>query len=692
MNLMKIIKCISFVVFLLLGSGAVFGDNFPVSYNQSGSTAGGLMDEKILKGKAGAAYLISNIPEIEVMPKVYKSAMISNKDFCRFVPLSKVGKSNKKKEDKEGKDLLPYNWEKENKTIVVIDRSRLEKSDEEAYKQLMLEMFPFALDKVSSTPGVFIYVQGYKDSKKIFNFLIDVPEMKWLEPAVNDLWCVRESQLPFVSNNPIQSVAILTNDEMAGNTLLSAFNYGNKQVFGLDRINDFKNCQGITHKMVAINWNGDTECPADTAIEFLPADLQQHCDSSAVDRSGLTKWQQFCHQTAGDNFSDGNVQSWIFRSPTPSYLQTIAKMAVDTNFKEKNYSLNICDLSYIESIAVGTYLTNNELNQSRLVVQEDLENITKGMLKSKVKEMYSSQDWGALVQSVLGDATDSPFSGSGGAQKVVRKSDADALLVLWVNDLSPSTVYSYTENRLTPDMGKFDKYEPEKPDPNCKPLFSGYRYPGANREERERSGKYIRDYSSWIDDHAKWERDRDNFEYNLRNCTVSWEQNIIATPNVKLSGSLKLIDLRTQNLIWSCNVSSSSSGDVRNIQSFSLTTRGNDSRPDGPNVPQNTYSWDDTTYMVGQNSFKSALREGVGRLAGSVLWAQDMKPWCMPIIERKKLVEPEPDDKKAAPVKTAGTDKVANPVKPGGKTNPPAGKPVATKTIKPTVKKAPIKK
>jgi len=581
-----------------------------------------LFEKKVVNREDEKVYVISNIAPSEIMSLVCRHVLVRRSGHCQYVPLESWGTHGKRHTD-----ILPYNWRKESETVVVIDRSRLDGVGRALLEKLIAEIFP-TLYVDHSKPQTVIYLQ--KSGKREWQVLIDVPETTWLKQAVDDVWAIplsRESEAVILQTYPILSVALLTNDDAAGSQLLSYFKYGRKQSFGLDEYQKFRDADGLTHKIIALNWNGSEQCTSAIANEVLPAEMRDNCDESSKDRVGLSRWQRFCREAAAESFKDGESDVWVFRAPTSKFLQSLVNRAIQTDFQEWPYRLDICDLTHIGSVAVGTYVTNPDLDRRRLILQQEMETVVQQTLQTKVKSMYSTQNWGDLIQQVLGEsAVESPFKDPGGAQRVVQASNADALLVLWVRDASPMIEHSCSKTRLTPEIPPFQEAEPSKPSPNERKygLFGPKEYP-----EGENSPEYQQALARYREKHSEWEQKKEAWEEKRRSHRVNWEFTIYSTPKVSVLGYLKVIDLKTKTQVWTCEVSVSSTGDPQKLKSISVQTIGDDTEPEAPELPANEYEWKSNAYTVGQDAFLSALKQGVAKLAESALWQNDLKPWNM---------------------------------------------------------------
>ncbi len=574
-------------------------------------------ETSVVNRKDEKTYVISNLASEDIMSPICGSALL-RKDHCTYVSLADLGSFGKR-----GNDLLPYDWRKD-ETVIVLDRSKLDGAGKALAAKLLAEVFPTIPSRNDADQ---ITIATQEAAKRSCQALIDVPETMWLDQAVGD---IKRLGFATTSTFPVQNVAVFSNDSSCANTLLSQFQYGKKQIIEPGQLQVFRDATGLSHKIAAINWNAEEECTVDTANEILPTELRSACDNSTRDRVGLTPWQQFCRSAVAQSFSSGGTEYWVLRAPTAKHLSTLTNMVVKSGFKGGPFQLPLCDLSYVRSIAVGTYVQSPDPDRQRLVIQNQMETVAQDLLQTKVKSLASAQDWGKLVQNVLGDsAVGNPFRDSGGAQQVVRASNADALLVLWIRDVSPALEYSCTRSRITPPMPAFTETEPRRPDPDESGL-SGHKYPSIDGC-RSCSHEYQRDLSNYYDKHASWERDINQYEGSKHSRLVNYEYQIVSTPKITLLGYLKVIDLRTQTQLWSCDVSIDSLGDAKPVRTVPAQVRGDDTEPQMPELPENTYSWTDSTYSIGQNAIFGALKQGIVKMTQSVLWGSDLKPWNMPM-------------------------------------------------------------
>jgi hypothetical protein len=428
------------------------------------------MEDRVVNRKGEAVYVISNIDEAQIMSPVCREALY-RKDHCRYVPVSMLGSYGKRKTD-----LLPYNWRDKNETVIVLDRSRLSEADKVNVSRLLYEMFPI-LKLNSNVSEAIIHAQKNTKEGKEFQVLLDIPEIKWLDQTVQDVWSIPASAedkgdlWQKTIRNPIDRVAVLTNEDGLGEALLEPFRYGEKQSFTLDQYKDFVAQDHCTHKIIALNWNSETPCSAEIGNEILPQELREICDDSQTsrDRMGLTPWRRFCREADAKRFQVDQTEVWVLRAPTEKFLRELASPLISSKFNSERaeYSIPVTDLSVIKTLAIGTYIAppDSEANtikklQKNLVLQQELESLSQKWLKSKVNPV-STQNWGNIIQVAMGEgASDSPFKSTAGAEKVVRAAKADALLVLWVRQVEPQINYSHVKERLTTPMPAFNQSDP----------------------------------------------------------------------------------------------------------------------------------------------------------------------------------------------------------------------------------------
>lgn len=625
------------------------------------ANAGGLFEDKIIdrenKGHRYYGHIISNIPQCEVMRLVGRHVL--NKVYkdtqqVLYHALVDVGQYGKKK-----KDLLPYDYDQYHQTIVVIDRSTITNDELKRLDLLQTNIYRL-MPPLTTTGSVRIWVQNMGRSGNEYQVFVDIPQLRWLEKATNDLWAIPSNAIPEKSKltvdlqKPLSTGAILTNDAVVKDQLLAAFPYCDFEVSGIEDFDRFRDAKNVTKKFIAINWNGDVELSSIVATQIFPPALKSTCSLLKPDASGFTEWQRFCRKAKAVSESDNDVETWVISAPTTRHLRAITDVAIKNDFAGKSYDLNIADLSHIQNLAVGSYIASNEVERDRLILQQQMEELVLGQLKLQVKSMVTSQDWGKIIDEVIDRNTlnDNPFARPDDIRRINQASKADAILLLWVKSLTPEVSYSFPCERLTPPFPPFTEKEPSKPvkpDPNERQygVAGPHLYPGETTQERiasdkyqnslriytyERSPEYDKKMREYLEKKAEWEHQRDKYR-------VSYQYEVMVNPKVAMTGYLKIVNIiGAQQLLWSTEVSLEKDGDAVSLTRIPVVVYGEGTTPSLPPEAEdyvNSHDWQgcirainaDTIYSLGQDVLLSSLSTTIRELPQIALWSTDLKPW-----------------------------------------------------------------
>jgi hypothetical protein len=603
-------------------------------------------------------YVISNIPQSDVMPLICREALLKkhgDKSHCNYIPLATLGLHGKKK-----RDLLPYDAAKRTETILVIDRSRLNNEDARKMELLLESLYPLAPKTDTTKSTINLWVQNSGVYGKENQVIIDIPDIFWLKEAANDLWNMPDGYMRDRSKDtfsiamPINKLGLLTNQPLIKHVLNRAYRYTAIYDYSLDKFDEFRDEKGFTHKYIAINWNGDAEFTSIEAGQVLPKSLRNQL-SIVPDRMGISDWQRFCRQAIAKHEKEDGVETWVITAPTQRYFDALWNKVVENRFAGSQYSVDICDLSYMKSLAIGTVIDSQDVDRKRIVLQQRLEEIAMPILNVKVQSMLSTQNWGEILSSAMGRnvENDDPFNRPEDKKNVNQASKADGILILWTKTLEPSVKYDFPRKRITKPYPAFGYTEPKKPlEPHHnKKIDNGqYYYPGTTEDERRSCDKYKNDCKQWKDEDMPqydknlkdWKDKKNKWDEEKKSYTVNYQYDVMMTPAVSLTGYLRLIDITgEQKIIWSKEISLRKNGESRLITQIPITVRGEDTDPRIPDEVSrytNIHSWSECkdknssemVYSLGQDILISGMQEGIMKLVDSALWAKDLKSWNLP--------------------------------------------------------------
>ncbi len=576
-----------------------------------------LMDD-IVNRKEESAYIISNLPESDVMRPVCRQGL-NRQGKCHYIALSEVDKG------KSGA-LLSYNWREKNETVIVVDSSRLDNAEKVTLSRLKNELFPAMTEDVGKQHKVAAYVQNV--GKNAMQALVIVPRATLLQPFADELWTLHRALVsrtdPFETSHPVYSASLLTNDDASAESLLKALRYSDVKQYGTDGVGDFLSNTGADLRVIALDWNAAKKCSPSVAASILPAELSRLCKLDAPDGRKLTSWDRFCREANASFFkgNDSTPDTWVIRAPTQRHLRSLVSEVTTEDLKPGEHKIELIDLSGVKSMAVGVCFVEKDIAREQLVLAQEIETATAEQVKSEVKITHSSQDWGKLVQDAFGSQT-----AHVGAEKVVKASGSDALLLLRVREIEPTVEFKCIKERITPPVPEFRDQEPSRPSPDERKygIAGPKKYPGDDTGDRERSSDYKRDMRRWRDDHYEWERKKRDYEYECENRQVDWRLTVLSYPSARVVADLSLIDLASSRQIWSTPTEANQSGESTTVSTKTVRIRGDKNEPVPVVMAEPLKQWRPDTYLTGQNALTLTLRQGVDKLMENALWASDIR-------------------------------------------------------------------
>jgi hypothetical protein len=643
-----------------------------------------------------AVYVISNIPETQVMAELCRDALLlkkGDKSICTYVDLETLGSFGRKKTD-----LLPYDWRDGTETVVVIDRATLTEGQKTSLAPLLAECFPGVT--VATTPTT-VRVRAHNSGKtgEEFQVLVDLPSARWLKSTATLLWGISEARLPEKSRSSlteereVSSTALLSTDPDSTRAIVQALPFSDVSIFTLAELENYCTAAPTaSRRLLVLNWNGDQECTAAMAARVLPSRLGEYTRDLRSDRLGVTGWQRFCRLGRAERFADGAGETWVIAAPTRPYLQTLVDEVVANAFTGGPFDLPIKDFTFLNNLAVGVYIAADEADRGKLVLQQELEEVAGRVLGVKVHSMTSTQNWGAVLADALGKdpQMDDPFHRPDAVHSINQASQSDVLLLLWAQSLSPDVRYTTAPRRTTAAFPAFTEAEPqrpEEPDPDQrKHAFGSHKYLGGSTEERRKTPEFKRDYAQWKTEalpawekaHADWERKRNKWDYDRAHYPVDFVFDVGEASAVRLSGYLKIIDLTaTQKVLWSTDVQLAESRN-RSIKSIPVRVIGEGATPATPREVGeylNLQGWApcygrvgrDHLNGIGQQLLLKSLEVGVRKLSSDrILWPTDLKAWNLPSVTRTSA---------DVPVKPIGNKTTTGGTPPSGVIDPFAAPP-----------------
>ncbi|MGC8835174.1 MAG: hypothetical protein ACP5R4_14100, partial [Armatimonadota bacterium] len=250
--------------------------SFAPALSQGLRPAENMMRDLVVGRKHEPCWVISNVPEDQAMPAVCRGTLrepVMSKKL-KYIPLSsEFGKFGRNK-----KDLLPFNWRKENELVIAVDTSRLTSAERDSLDRLLGEIFP-GLEKAPPYPHVHIRAQA--SGRREYQVYASAPNFEYLNKALDKLYSIPAERLPPV-NPPLEEVhriwklAVLTNCADAAGSFAESLEFADFQQFNLSEASSFQGAGADIHA-VLLNWNGDEEVQPEAAASLLPEKFKAKC-------------------------------------------------------------------------------------------------------------------------------------------------------------------------------------------------------------------------------------------------------------------------------------------------------------------------------------------------------------------------------------------------------------------------------
>lgn len=624
-------------------------------------------------------HIISNMPEPWVREQVIRNVteVADNgapklSERLQMHPASVLGQSG------PNRNLLPFDPLKKAQTVIVLDSSKLDEPGQEALRRVRAELFGQV--SLSTDEEVYWIAQNgggpstakKSGAEKTHQVLVVAPGEELLREVLNELWMwpgraskktcpngepcdvVRDGNgRAYAVQHHVRRVHLKTNDSALRTEAERQYHPAARQRFDdpYDLLTTYwlgDNSQATAAfaaddtaelKIVALNWNGEREVPADLASQLLPPGVVAQAQQAAADARGLTGWQQFCRTTYFEEAQRQDGRDIYLAGPSSRQLLMLLRVAQ----VQAGPPPPVVDLSGGRGLAVGAYLLDRQLPENRMVAQHELEQLARAALGWNENGADSGimvvpqGNMGELLRPALGANPDAPFHSAGGPQQLGAAAGADLLLLLWAQSLSVITTAAADQQRLTPEMAAFtatEPSEPRKPDPGDKVLFGGFTYPGETRAERERSAKYQRDLAEYYEDVDDYDRDiesykaaRRKYEKERANRRVEYAFRKYEQSQVHLSGYLKLVDLRSGDTLWGQDVQLDQTGPRLDLGEERVVVSGETTVPRQPYLPGPHNAWTEPAYDAAGAALQEALRRGLMDLRLLALMPGDIKPW-----------------------------------------------------------------
>lgn len=633
-----------------------------------------LFADRVLSLPDHDLHIISNMPEPWVREQVIRNVteVADNgapklSERLQIHPAAVLGQSGR------SRDLLPFDPLKKAQAVIVLDSSDLDEQGREALRRVRTELFgqvTFPRDEEVywiAQNGGGPTTARQREAAKTHQVLVVAPGEELLREALDELWLwpgraskkacpngepcdvVRDGNgRAYAIQHHVRRVHLATNDGALRTEAERQYHPAARQRFhdpydllSVRRLEEASTESPGTDELeiVALNWNAEREVPVDLAAQLLPPGVAEQARQAPADARGLTGWQQFCRKTYLHETHAHNAGHLYLAAPSSRQLLMLLRVAE----MQAGPPPEIVDIADRRGLAVGAYLLDRQLPETRMVAQHELEQMARGALgwndggAGSGITVLPQGNMGELLRAALGANPDAPFHSAAGAQQLSAGTNADLLLLLWAQSFSVITTAAADQQRLTPEMAAFtlkEPTEPRKPDPGDKILFGGFTYPGANRAERERSAKYQRDLAKYYEDVDDYDRDieshkaaRRKYEKERANRRVEYAFRRYEQPQVHLSGYLKLVDLRSGEVLWGQDVRLDQTGPRLDLGDERIVAIGETTPPQQPYLPPAHNAWTEPATDAAGAALQEALRRGLMDLRLLALTPGDLKPW-----------------------------------------------------------------
>lgn len=303
------------------------------------------------------------------------------------------------------------------------------------------------------------------------------------------------------------------------------------------------------------------------------------------------------------------------------------------------------DLRAVRRVAVAT------------IPREDMDQDMKARVESRAaSELRSLDAFEVLERAGLSEVLGEVALGQAGItraadrNRVRQLAAADALLIVDITNIEERTEYGATYRRTTGRMGP----PPKKPDAPSR-LRIPVSLPGKEGDVVARTvtdavlGKAIGNVSSNEYRDAlyyynnttlpAWQRQTAQYESEKRNRDINWEQTTLARGTVRMSGSLRLVDLTDGLVLWEAPFSVSERGDY-SAGRKTVMTRGEDSVPSGGNLPQPTTEAPQDLVIKATDA---AVARGIQTLRGTALLPTGATAAAVPATPAGKILDVDGD-------------------------------------------------
>ena len=295
---------------------------------------------------------------------------------------------------------------------------------------------------------------------------------------------------------------------------------------------------------------------------------------------------------------------------------------------------NLKDLRPYGQMAIMVRSGDRAIDSDNNVINDFCAKLTTAMSGSVTGfECMSDLDLKEIKFSFNDDSIDSATLAK--IKKKIGKANAFAVADLTALDVS-TTYISNSPVCETSRYGEFSKEqprEPRRPNPSEKPLFRGHTYDEVDGS-RENDPKYIRDLNNYRNKllpayeraMRAWERDKEEYEYKRNSHEMDWKVSIDAIQSAKVSGNLRIYDAgklgseKAGKVIYSCSLS----GEVQRqslYKSDRKVVRGEDNKPDSPDVPEGRRTVSDMTIV--SDALKAACEKGVRNILMTAMVPSD---------------------------------------------------------------------
>lgn len=461
-------------------------------------------------------------------------------------------------------------------------------------------------------------IRSGRDSGVVHEITLSAPDGAWLRQAVEDF-----RKLSGIPRNPLRrSVHSLAVVPLGGE--------GAKAAAQPLLETASANRSRLAHLMPPENWQ-----PGSPRLASMD-------ETVLIDRSGVaTPLAHLPSPPPGKTIGKNDTVAWretkpdgkirvIFSAPSADQLtHAVRQYATSPLSVPETMTLlyTARDLRSVRRVAVAALTTGGAEKDLALHLASRAATELRALDTFEVLERAGLNQVLAEIALEQAGITQSGLSQSKNRTRIRRLAAADALLIVEMNGKAGRTHYNASYERLTPRLGGAPRrpLEPSR-------LKYGITIPGKENDALLRAAtdallsravgtKTDREYKQALNQYnevtlPQWQAQVDAYYHQQRTRQISWRQKLVAHHSATVSGSLRLVDLTDGLVLWEAPFASTQRHDNITLPPRTVTTSGEDSRPDEADVPLPTGETPETLLT---RAGEVALAQGFDALRGTAI-------------------------------------------------------------------------